>query len=147
MERSVSFFAALFTGFLLLYVPGSAWSRSPAPSDARVYLISPAHGETVTSPVKVRFGLQGMGVAPAGVDKPATGHHHLLINVDVLPPLDKPLPKDERHRHFGGGQTEVILELPPGRHTLRLILGDKNHVPHDPPLISQPVTIEVVKPR
>ncbi len=122
-------------------------TRTPAPADAKLYFISPAHGETVTNPVKVRFGLQGMGVAPAGVDRDATGHHHLLINVDELPPLDKPLPADERHRHFGGGQTEVLLELPPGRHTLRLILGDENHIPHDPPVISEPITIEVVPAR
>ncbi len=147
MKRLRLLLICLMAGAVLLFPHAPAWSRSPAPSDARVYIISPAHGETVTSPVKVRFGLQGMGVAPAGVDKAATGHHHLLINVEALPPLDRPLPKDERHRHFGGGQTEVLLELPPGRHTLRLILGDKNHVPHDPPLISEPVTIEVAPGR
>jgi hypothetical protein len=90
------------------------FARTPAPADARVYIISPADGDTVSSPVTVRCGLSGMGVAPAGTDKEKTGHHHLLIDVDGLPDLEKPLISDERHRHFGGGQTEVTVELPPG---------------------------------
>jgi hypothetical protein len=84
-----------------------------------------------------------MGVAPAGTDRPATGHHHLLIDADSLPPLDKPLPNDGNHRHFGGGQTETVVDLPPGRHTLQLILGDKDHIPHDPPLVSERIVITV----
>lgn len=116
--------------------------RTPAPEGARVYFISPRAGETVSSPVTVRFGLAGMGVAPAGIAMLKTGHHHLIIDRD-LPPLDAPLPADEHVRHFGGGQTEVVVELAPGSHTLQLVLGDQNHVPHDPPVISEKITITV----
>lgn len=108
-----------------------------------LYIISPADGETVNNPVTVQFGLKGMGVAPAGIDFPNTGHHHLLINVETLPPLDMPVPTDERHLHFGGGQTEVTLELEPGEHTLQLLLGDKMHIPHAEPMISEKITIRV----
>lgn len=120
-----------------------ALARTPAPAGAKVYIISPSDGDTVSSPVTVRFGLSGMGVAPAGTDKEKTGHHHLLIDVEGLPDLEKPLISDERHRHFGGGQTEVTVELPPGKHTLQLILGDKVHIPHDPPVISDKITVSV----
>ncbi len=141
MDRHLPLTLVCAAALLLFQTP--AWSRSPSAPGANLYFISPAHGERVESPLRVRFGLQGMGVAPAGVDKSATGHHHLLIDVDRLPPLDRPLPKDARHRHFGGGQTEVLLELPPGRHSLQLILGDKNHIPHEPALISERIVIEV----
>ena len=104
---------------------------------------APADGETVQNPVTVRFGLSGMGVAPAGTVKENTGHHHLLIDVNELPPMDFPLPNDDKHRHFGGGQTEITLELPAGKHTLQLVLGDANHIPHDPPIMSEKITIEV----
>lgn len=128
---------------LLLSAGGvSAQQRTPAPDGAEVYIISPADGATVDSPVTVRFGLRGMGVAPAGVDRPATGHHHLLVD-SGLPDLTQPIPSDEHHLHFGGGQTEVTLELPPGRHTLQLLLGDQNHIPHDPPVVSPRITITV----
>lgn len=116
---------------------------TPAPEGAKVYIISPASGDVVSSPVTVKFGLVGMGVAPAGVDKPNTGHHHLLIDVDGMPPAGMPLPADANHRHFGGGQTETSVELAPGQHTLQLIMGDQNHVPHDPPVVSERVTITV----
>jgi len=116
--------------------------RTPSTEGARVYIVSPAHGETVSSPVTVVFGLSGMGVAPAGVQLEGTGHHHLLVNADV-PALDGPLPGNENSIHFGGGQTETTLDLTPGEHTLRLILGDWRHVPHDPPVISEPVAIVV----
>lgn len=109
----------------------------------RVYFISPQDGETVSSPVTVRFGLSGMGVAPAGVPKDNTGHHHLLIDVEDLPDLNVPLPSDERHRHFGGGQTEAVIELAPGTHTLQLVLGDATHIPHKPPVISEKISITV----
>jgi hypothetical protein len=85
-----------------------------------------------------------MGVAPAGVEKPKTGHHHLLIDA-ALPELGVPIPADEKHRHFGGGQTEVLLELSPGTHTLQLLLGDRNHLSHDPPVYSKLITIEIVE--
>lgn len=119
--------------------------RTPSPPGAEVYIQSPADGAEVTSPFVVRFGLKGMGVAPAGVTMPNTGHHHLLIDVDTLPPDDKPLPSTEHVRHFGGGQTQTELELPPGRHTLQLELADANHVPFNPPVISKKITITVVE--
>jgi hypothetical protein len=114
---------SIVIGALMMFGVTSTFARTPAPSDAEVYIISPQDGDTVTSPVTVRFGLRGMGVAPAGVDKPNTGHHHLLI--DAGPPaLDAPIPADGNHKHFGGGQTETTIELTPGKHTLQLILGD-----------------------
>jgi len=108
-----------------------------------VYIISPSHGEVVSNPVQVRFGLRGMGVAPAGIDKDKTGHHHLLIDVAQVPALDQPIPADKNHRHFGGGQTEVELVLEPGEHTLQLLLGDKAHMPHGSALVSEKITITV----
>ena len=122
-------------------------SKSPSAEGASVYIISPANGETVTSPVLVKFGLRGMGVAPAGIEKEFTGHHHLLIDVDPesLPSFDKPLPADSQHVHYGKGQTEAYVELEPGTHTLQLLLADHAHMPHMPPLLSAHITIEVVK--
>lgn len=117
-------------------------ARTPSAEGASVYIVSPANGEVVTSPVKIVFGLSGMGVAPAGTDKKNTGHHHLLIDGKMLPPFDKPMSK-KVVKHFGGGQTETTLELAPGKHTLQLILGDKGHVPHEPPVVSEVVTIVV----
>lgn len=116
--------------------------RTQAPDDAKVYFISPADGAEVRSPVTVRFGLRGMGVAPAGVDAQHSGHHHLLINTGP-PALDKPIPADEQHRHFGGGQSEAQIELPPGEHTLQLLLGDHRHIPHNPPVMSETITVTV----
>lgn len=117
--------------------------RTPAPAGAKVYFISPAADATVSNPVTVQFGLSGMGIAPAGTVKENTGHHHLLVDVAELPAMDMPLPNDANHRHFGGGQTEITLELPPGKHTLQLVLGDANHIPHDPPVLSEKITVEV----
>jgi len=108
---------------------------------ATVYIISPADGEQIEGPVLVRFGLKGLGVAPAGVEHSGTGHHHLLINMDTLPALDQPLGKNVRH--FGGGQTEALLDLPPGRHSLQLIMGDHLHIPLKPLLVSEKIYIEV----
>lgn len=115
----------------------------PAPEGAQVYFIEPHDGATVGQTFTVRFGLKGMGVAPAGVDVPATGHHHLLVDVASLPLLDAPLPATEQIRHFGKGQTETELTLPPGKHTLQLLIGDKNHVPMDPAVISEKISITV----
>jgi hypothetical protein len=120
----------------------AALERRPSPAGAMVYFIEPADGATVTSPVRVAFGLKGAGVAPAGVEREGTGHHHLLIDTD-LPDLNQPIPSDANHRHFGGGQTEVELELSPGTHTLQLLLGDERHLPHDPPIMSDRITIQV----
>jgi Domain of unknown function (DUF4399) len=117
--------------------------RTPAPAGAEVYFIAPEDGATVSSPVVVRFGLKGMGVAPAGIQVEKTGHHHLLVDVDTLPPFNQPLPKDDKHLHFGAGQTETTLTLAPGKHTLQLIVGDYLHLPHDPPIMSPKITITV----
>ena len=130
-------------GALLCAVSTAVWAGTPAPDGAKVYIISPADGDTVSSPVTVRFGLSGMGVAPAGTATENTGHHHLLIDVEELPPLNLPVPKDDKHVHFGGGQTETSIELAPGKHTLQLLLGDTNHLPHEPAVISEKITIEV----
>ena len=116
--------------------------RNVSPEGAKVYIISPADGAVVTSPVLVQFGLKGMGVAPAGVQWDGTGHHHLIVDAE-LPSLTDYLPNDENHRHFGGGQTEVELELAPGSHTLQLVLADQDHLPHNPAVISEQITITV----
>ncbi|KAF1052243.1 MAG: hypothetical protein GAK43_02032 [Stenotrophomonas maltophilia] len=129
---------AASTGALAADVP-----RTPAPEGAKVYFIEPHDGATVGKTFTVKFGLKGMGVAPAGVDFPATGHHHLLIDVKEQPALDAPLPMTDSIRHFGKGQTETELTLTPGKHTLQLLLGDKNHVPFDPAIESQKITVTV----
>ncbi len=116
--------------------------RSPSPKDVELYFITPKDGATVASPVVVRFGLRGMGVAPAGIALESTGHHHLLIDTDP-PPFDQPIPADAKHVHFGKGQTEAAVALAPGRHRLQLLLGDHLHIPHDPPVASKPITITV----
>jgi hypothetical protein len=121
----------------------AAFAETPSRPGAAAYIISPADGATVSNPVTVRFGLRGMGVAPAGVERPDAGHHHLLIDLDTLPPAGVPMPMDDKHRHFGGGQTEVTLELAPGKHTLQLLLGDHMHVPHNPPVVSERISITV----
>ncbi len=134
--------AALLLGSILA-APVALAGETPSPKDAYVYIGWPNDGEVINAHrFKVWFGLRHMGVAPAGVDKPNTGHHHLLVDTD-LPPFDEPIPNDRNHLHFGGGQTETILELPPGTHTLQLIMGDKDHIPHNPPVYSQKITITV----
>jgi hypothetical protein len=124
--------------------------ETPAPDGAEVYFIGIEDGATLTSPVKVVFGLSGMGVAPAGTEKKMTGHHHIFVDrpplgegEDGSDELDYSIPADDNHRHFGGGQTEAMLELEPGEHTLQLVLGDHNHIPHDPPVASKVITITV----
>lgn len=121
----------------------AAVPRTPAPHNAYVYIGWPLDGATVNSShIKVWFGTRNFGVAPAGVSTKNTGHHHLLIDAP-LPPLDQPIPNDHNHLHFGLGQTETVIELPPGKHTLQLLMGDENHVPHDPPVMSKRITIYV----
>lgn len=117
--------------------------RTAATAGAELYFIAPADGDTVGKEFTVRFGLKGMGVAPAGVTTEKTGHHHLLIDVAELPAMNLPLPNDATHKHFGGGQTETTLSLPPGKHTLQLILGDALHIPFDPPIVSKKITVTV----
>ena len=119
---------------------GGALAADPA--DAKAYIVAPTDGATVTSPVTVVFGLSDFGVAPAGTMREGTGHHHLIID-RPLPDLTQPVPADDHHIHFGGGQTEVSVDLAPGRHTLQLLLGDHAHVPHDPPVTSEKITITV----
>ncbi|GMG87665.1 DUF4399 domain-containing protein [Biformimicrobium ophioploci] len=118
---------------------------SKAPEGVKLYIIEPVDGATVKGTFKVKFGLSGMGVAPAGVDKENTGHHHLLINIGELPDLTKPLPATDQIKHFGGGQTETEITLPPGKHTLQLLLGNFLHIPHDKPVLSEKITITVEK--
>ena len=117
--------------------------RSSAPAGAKVYFITPKDGERIKGPVTVRFGLSNMGIAPAGLDKENTGHHHLLLDLASLPALDQPLPATDQVKHFGGGQTETVLTLAPGKHTLQLLLGDKLHIPHQPAVMSEKITITV----
>ena len=116
--------------------------RTPSPAGAEVYFIAPKTGEAVTSPVTVRFGLKGMGVAPAGMAFDNAGHHHLIVDAPT-PPLSGPVPADANHLHFGKGQTETSIELKSGKHTLQLVVGDQLHVPHDPAVVSKVITITV----
>jgi hypothetical protein len=127
---------------LLAITPAMAAERTKAPKDAYLYIGWPNDGEVVKSPFKVWFGLRGMGVAPKDVRHADVGHHHLLIDVP-LPPMDEPIPSDRNHLHFGNGETETVVTLPPGRHTLQLILGDHDHVPFDPPVVSKKITVTV----
>ena len=134
--------AALAIGAAAVVTPASA--QTPSPAGAKVYIINLKDGDTVSSPFKVQFGLTGMGVAPAGVEKPNTGHHHLIIDTTLsADELKAPIASDAKHVHFGGGQTEAMVTLPPGKHTLRLVLGDWSHIPHVPPVMSEPITVEV----
>ncbi len=136
--RSGLLFAALI-GF-----PALALAETAAPPNAKVYVISPNDGDTITSPFKVQFGLSGMGVAPAGVEKPNTGHHHLIIDTTLsADEFKQPIASDAKHVHFGGGQTEAMVTLPPGKHTLQLVLGDWSHVPFNPPIMSPVITVTV----
>mgnify|MGYP005864300429 CR=1 FL=1 len=133
----------LLVALLMVLSPIIHAGGATVSSGVEAYIISPKDGATVSSPVTVQFGLSGMGVAPAGVQREYTGHHHLLIDVQQLPDMSKPIPADDQHRHFGGGQTEVSIELPPGEHRLQLLLGDHSHVPHNPPVLSEPIIIKV----
>ncbi|WP_419912190.1 DUF4399 domain-containing protein [Hoeflea sp.] len=134
-----------------LVLSGAAFAgETPSAEGAKVYFINLKDGDTVTSPVLIRFGLSGMGIAPAGTELPNTGHHHLFVD---RPPLGQgeegadellySIPADENHVHYGAGQTEAQVELSPGTHTLQLVLGDMNHIPHDKPVTSEVITITV----
>lgn len=134
---------ALFAVFAAASVAPAA-AQTPSPEGAKVYFINLKDGAEVDSPFLVQFGLSGMGVAPAGVEKPNTGHHHLLIDATLTPEqLKEPIPSDDNHKHFGGGQTEAMVTLPKGQHTLQLVLGDWTHIPHAPPVMSETITITV----
>ena len=121
-----------------------AQERTPAPPGAELYIISPKDGAQVHSPLLVQFGLKGMGIAPAGVKFDNTGHHHLLIDTDPPADLNAPVPANDKNVHFGKGQTETTLNLPPGKHTLQLLFADLNHIPLSPPLLSKKITITVL---
>jgi uncharacterized protein DUF4399 len=139
----------LFPIMFALAVGGASYGQdkkaggpTPAPVGASVYFIDLKDGSTIAPTTVIHFGLRGMGVAPAGSDKVDSGHHHLLVDVEV-PPLDRPIPNDFNHLHFGGGQTEAQVNLAPGTHSLQLLLGDKNHVPHSPPIMSERIRVTV----
>jgi hypothetical protein len=138
--------AVLLRALAVVCLAGVSSAQVPQTKSAEgttVYIISPRNGETVTSPFTVRFGLKGMGVAPAGVNSPNTGHHHLLVDLPKPPDMTAPLPVTPNILHFGLGQTEAEVKLPPGSHTLQLLLGDYIHVPHDKPVLSEKITITV----
>lgn len=120
----------------------SGYKKVASAPEAKVYFLNLRNGATVSNPVKVVFGLSGMGVAPAGVEKAGTGHHHLLVDVASVD-ANAPLPANDQYRHFGLGQTETSVELKPGTHTLQLIVADQNHIPHHPVVISDRITITV----
>ena len=146
---SATFAATALSSLIWAAVSGAAYSQvttggpTPSPPGAAVYFIDLKNGDTLPPKSMIHFGLRGMGVAPAGSDRENTGHHHLLIDAE-LPPLDQPIPNDFNHLHFGAGQTEAEVSLPPGEHTLQLLLGDKGHIPHSPPVMSELMRIKVV---
>nr|WP_256983004.1 DUF4399 domain-containing protein [Caballeronia sordidicola] len=118
-------------------------ARTPSPPGAEAFIIWPPDGAVITGgKLWVRMGLRNMGVCPKGVNIPNVGHHHLLIDTE-LPPFDEAIPSDRQHLHFGAGETDARIELPPGKHTLQLLMGDYNHVPHDPPIYSKKISITV----
>ncbi len=120
----------------------AGYVKVTATPGSSLYFVNLKSGETVSSPVLIQFGLRGMGVAPAGIEKAGTGHHHLLVDVAELD-VNAPIPTSDQHRHFGLGQTEVTLEMKPGQHTLQLLMGDQNHIPHHPVVMSERITITV----
>jgi hypothetical protein len=131
---------------ILLFAFVSVVGAHTPPEHARVYFIGLKDGAVVDSPFRVQFGIQGFGITPAGTtgkERHSAGHHHLLVDVDPLPDMDEAIPRDTHHLHFDAGETEILLELPPGKHTLQLLLGDEEHEPQDPPLISEKITITV----
>jgi hypothetical protein len=141
LPRAILAAAALATA---LAAPAAIAGTTPAPANAYAYIGYPNDGQTLPAGklFKVWFGLRYMGVAPRGVKFPNTGHHHLLIDVD-LPPMDQEIPSDRNHLHYGAGETETMIELPPGKHTLQLLMGDDKHIPHNPPVYSKKITIYV----
>ncbi len=141
MKKSTIVFSLLLMGHTLTAFGNELVSKSP--TDAKVYFIEPTDGQTVPQKFKVKFGLSGMGVAPAGTNHEKTGHHHVLIDGEILPDMSKPLPSTDIIRHFGGGQTETELVLPAGKHTLQLLLGNYAHIPHDKPVLSKKITITI----
>jgi len=130
----------IFTCVILL--TANIFVRTRSPENAEVYFITPVDGETVINPVVLKFGLKNMRAVPLWINEENTGHHHLIIDT-VLPNLNLPIPKDDQHIHYGQGETETELTLPSGQHTLQLLLADSSHIPHDPPVYSEPISITV----
>lgn len=122
---------------------GTGIVREKALKGAKVFFVEPKDGATVGREVKLKFGVEGIEIKPAGDTTPNTGHHHLLIDAKELPPLDMPIPADATHKHYGKGQTEDTITLEPGTHTLQLDFGDTRHVQFDPPIVSEKITIHV----
>ena len=134
----------LLVGMFVTAGATCASAQTPSPPDAKVYFINLKDGAEVDSPFLVQFGLSGMGIAPAGIEKPNTGHHHPIIDTTLTPEESKqPIPADDHHLHFGAGQTEAMVTLPKGEHTLQLVLGDWTHIPHVPPVMSDVITVTV----
>ena len=127
----------------ILFIISTIFATFSINANPKVYFINLEDGDRVESPFLIQFGLSGMGIAPAGTDRSNTGHHHLLINVDDID-LSKPIPSSSNHIHFGGGQTESLVDLMPGDYSMQLVLGDMTHTPHNPPIISQRINITVI---
>ena len=146
MSKNLARYLVIIAGAISLNtIALSVLAQESEGSGARAYFIAPVDGDTVSSPVDIVFGLSGMGVAPAGVDFPNTGHHHVLIDLDTMPAMDQPLPANENIVHFGLGQTEAKIELSPGQHTLQMVVGNMLHTPHDTPVVSDKITITVME--
>ena len=144
IDRRLALKGSLLLAAVLAASVAGAQGPTPSPPGASVYIINLKDGDMVASPFKVQFGMTGMGVAPVGVQNERTGHHHLIIDTKLSDDeLKRAIAADAQHVHFGGGQTEAMVTLPPGRHTLQLVLGDHSHVPHNPPVMSQVVSITV----
>ena len=136
---------AIAPALILAATLAAAQERTPSPPGAKVAILSPRNGANVTNPVVVKFDIKGMTLAPAGTREPNTGHHHLLIDTGPPADLSKPLPATDKILHFGKAQTETTVTLPPGKHTLELLLADGNHIPHNPPVMSKKITITVTQ--
>jgi Domain of unknown function (DUF4399) len=137
---------ALLLGGLVLLPTAAVAQGLPTPKDASLYIISPKDGATISGPFWCLFGLRGMGITHAGDQFPSSGHHHLLIDVDEPLNPGEPIPQDKKHLHYGSGQTQALIQLSPGQHTLQLVLGDAKHFPFNPPLMSKKITIIVKEP-
>jgi len=139
--------AVAFALFCVPFAARAADAPAPAaatPAVAQAFFVNIKDGDTVTSPVKIKFGITGMEIVPAGTIKPNTGHYHLLIDTDLTDEQKKlPIPKDDQHLHFGKGQTEATIDLKPGKHTLQIVMGDGNHMLHNPPVMSDKITVTV----
>ena len=144
MSESMTRRAVVVAGIATAMAPAMTLAGpTPASKDAYLYIIWPNEGEKIKGAFWCRFGLRNMGVTRAGDKTPGVGHHHLFIDVDEKLEPNEPIPQDKKHLHFGAGQTEVRLELPPGPHTLQLVLADADHIPHNPPIVSRKIHITV----